>query len=168
MGIFNWLFGSSKKYKYELVNFDDGNGGRGFVVLRVADKQKLQWRTLPRSDGLQAFNVATKHYPQTLQNKAFTAGKSLIMRREPDNEHDPNAVAIYDAGGKNLVGYLYKEDAAKVAKQMAKGRFVCLAMWETWAERSRIGLRVLVVDEEDVAQVKFPKLAEPLQLSTIG
>ena len=32
-----------------------------------------------------------------LQDDGFAPGRRLALIREPENEHDPNAVAVYDA-----------------------------------------------------------------------
>ena len=48
-------------------------------------------------------------------------GDSLQLRREPDNEYDPNAVAVFTLHGKQM-GYLYREEAAEIARELDSGR----------------------------------------------
>lgn len=43
-------------------------------------------------------------------------GSSAILEREPDNEHDPNAIIIRDAASGRHVGYVNKLTAKRVAK----------------------------------------------------
>lgn len=47
------------------------------------------------------------------------------MEREPDNEHDPNAISVWNEYGEQL-GYINKDLASKLAPQMDKGmRIAC-------------------------------------------
>lgn len=47
-------------------------------------------------------------------------GEALTLRREPENPHDRNAVAVYDACGQHL-GYVPRQDAGAVAKVIDRG-----------------------------------------------
>ena len=47
-------------------------------------------------------------------------GRALELRRDPDNEHDPNAIAVH-AGGEQ-VGWVPRELAEKLAPQLDDGR----------------------------------------------
>lgn len=51
---------------------------------------------------------------------ALRTGEVLTLRREPDNPHDRNAVAVYDACGEHL-GYVPRQDAGAVAKVIDTG-----------------------------------------------
>ena len=44
----------------------------------------------------------------------------LEARREPDNAFDPNAIAVFDGGGRQL-GYLSREVARQLGPQMDRG-----------------------------------------------
>lgn len=47
------------------------------------------------------------------------------MEREPDNEHDPNAISVWNEYGEQL-GYINKDLASRLAPQMDKGmRVAC-------------------------------------------
>jgi hypothetical protein len=50
-------------------------------------------------------------------------GSALELRRDRDNEHDPNAIAVY-AGGEQ-VGWVPRELAAELAPRLDQG--------ETWS-----------------------------------
>jgi hypothetical protein len=47
-------------------------------------------------------------------------GTPLELRRDPDNEHDPNAIAVH-AGGEQ-VGWVPRELAAELAPELDEGR----------------------------------------------
>lgn len=75
-----------------------------------------------------------------LQYDAFAPGRRLALVPEPENEHDPNAVAIWDADRRVQAGYM----PAEVAPEL-QGDEQALSLWEFRGEDgSRIGLRVLV------------------------
>jgi HIRAN domain len=50
---------------------------------------------------------------------AAAPGRPLELRREPDNEHDPNAIAVL-AGGERI-GWVPRELAAEIAPQLDRG-----------------------------------------------
>lgn len=52
--------------------------------------------------------------------RELRTGEALTLRREPDNPHDRNAVAVFDACGQQL-GYVPRADAPAVAKVMDSG-----------------------------------------------
>lgn len=169
MSIFRKLFGSSSPpkpnptpsaappkpaYDYILEESRFENG-RGLVVVRATDGQRLAWQSLPRRDGLESINVVgEQHYLAALQNKAFAYGNAILLKPEPDNPYDPNAIAVYDADGKHKVGYIPKEDAPRLLNKMKRGRFACIAMWETWEGKKRIQLRLLLIDEKTMPRVQ--------------
>ncbi|HEX5174648.1 MAG TPA: HIRAN domain-containing protein [Gaiellaceae bacterium] len=75
-----------------------------------------------------------------LQDEAFAPGRRLALVREPENEHDPNAVAVYDAGNNLQAGYV----PAEVAPEL-HGDEQAVSLWEFRGEDGRrIGLRVLL------------------------
>ena len=149
---------STSNYDYELMESEFDNG-RGLVVRRLSDGQKLAWRSLPGSDGLESINVVgEQHYLAALQNKAFAYGQSILVKPEPDNQYDPNAVAVYDADGKHQIGYLPKEDCKRLLNKMKKKRFACISMWETWEGKKRVGLRLLLIEEETLPRIKGMKI----------
>jgi len=75
-----------------------------------------------------------------LQDDAFAPGRRLALVREPENEHDPNAVGVWDAERRLQAGYV----PAEVAPEL-RGDEQAVSLWEfRGADGSRIGLRVLV------------------------
>ena len=75
-----------------------------------------------------------------LQDDGFAPGRRLALVREPENEHDTNAVAVYDAERRVQAGYV----PAEVAPEL-RGDEQAVSLWEFRGEDGqRIGLRVLL------------------------
>ena len=75
-----------------------------------------------------------------LQDDAFAPGRRLALVREPEIEHDPNAVAVYDADRRMQAGYV----PADVAPEL-RGDEQAVSLWEFRGDDgARIGLRVLL------------------------
>lgn len=51
----------------------------------------------------------------------FSPGAPIELVREPDNEHDPNAIAVHAKGRRTRAGYVNKGKARSLAKIMDKG-----------------------------------------------
>lgn len=64
--------------------------------------------------------VGTRHYEAGQYWESLTLGDPLELRREPDNPHDANAVAIHNQTGAKL-GYVPREQAVEVAEQLDSG-----------------------------------------------
>ena len=78
-----------------------------------------------------------------LQDDAFAPGRRLALVREPENEHDPNAVAVYDAERRLQAGYV----PAEVAPEL-QGDEQAVSLWEFRDDDGRrAGLRVLIAPE---------------------
>jgi hypothetical protein len=68
------------------------------------------------AEGLLVANVAgAVHRPEALASDAAAPGQALVLRREPDNEHDPNAVAVLTEDGLSL-GYVPRDLAERVGE----------------------------------------------------
>jgi hypothetical protein len=75
-----------------------------------------------------------------LQDEGFAPGRRLALVREPENEHDPNAVAVFDAECRLQAGYV----PADVAPELL-GDEQAVSLWEFRGEDGRrIGLRILL------------------------
>jgi hypothetical protein len=64
---------------------------------------------------------AARFHDDVLQSEAVSPGAALTLRREPDNEHDPNAIAVLTAAG-DQAGWVPREVAADVAPALDAGR----------------------------------------------
>jgi hypothetical protein len=51
----------------------------------------------------------------------FSPGRPVMLVREPSNEFDRNAVAVYDASGMHLAAYVNKQKARMIAKLLDVG-----------------------------------------------
>jgi hypothetical protein len=83
--------------------------------------------------------AGTSYRAEALQDDAFAPGRRLALVPEPENEHDPNAVAIWDAGRRVQAGYVPAEAAPSVS-----GDEQAVSLWEFREEGRRVGLRVLL------------------------
>ena len=112
-------------------------GESGYWLRDAATGEALRWN----DDRLRVVKLAGASYrADALQDDAFAPGRRLALVREPENEHDPNAVAVWDAERRLQAGYV----PAEVAPEL-QGDEQAVSLWEFRDEdRVRIGLRVLI------------------------
>jgi HIRAN domain len=79
--------------------------------------------------------AGVSYRPEALPDPSFDPGRRLALVPEPDNEHDPNAVAIWNEERTLQLGYVPRETAAELA-----GDEQAVSLW-----RVESGLRVLIV-----------------------
>ena len=74
--------------------------------------------------GLHVVGVAGAgtHHAEALATDAVAPGRQLELRRDPENPHDSNAIAVYPAGGGEQVGWVPRELAAELAAELDAGR----------------------------------------------
>jgi hypothetical protein len=107
-------------------------GESGYYLRDAATDQPVRWSD-PR---LRVIPVAGVSYrAEVLADSSFDPGRRLALVREPENEHDPNAVAIWNEERTLQVGYVPREIAPDLA-----GDEQAVSLW-----RVEGGLRVLVV-----------------------
>jgi hypothetical protein len=72
--------------------------------------------------GLRVAGVAgaARHHGEALAAEAAAPGRPLELRRDPANEHDPNAIAVL-AGGEQ-VGWVPRELAEELAGEIDAGK----------------------------------------------
>jgi HIRAN domain-containing protein len=73
--------------------------------------------------------------PEAVAHASFDPGARLALVREPDNEHDPNAIAVWNDARTLQAGYVPRDVAGKLA-----GDELAVSLW-----RAGDGLRVLLV-----------------------
>jgi HIRAN domain len=73
--------------------------------------------------GLRVTGVAgaARHHAEALRSDAVAPGRPLELRRDPDNDHDPNAIAVHAAGGEQ-VGWVPHALACELAAELDDGR----------------------------------------------
>ena len=107
-------------------------GAAGFHLRDAATGEPVRWED-PR---IRVVAVAGVSYrPEALPDPSFDPGRMLALVPEPANEHDPNAVAIWNEARTLQVGYV----PAAVAPEL-DGDEQALSLW-----RPEGGLRVLIV-----------------------
>jgi hypothetical protein len=99
-----WLAG------YQVVDRDSGRylsrdsaelAARGLVVAGVAG--------------------AARHHAAGLASDDAQPGRPLELRRDPENPHDRNAIAVHGAAGGEQVGWVPREIAAELAPELDAG-----------------------------------------------
>jgi hypothetical protein len=105
---------------------------RGYRLRDAATGEPVRWE----DERVRVVPVAGVSYRlESLEDPSFDPGRSLALVPEPENEHDPNAVAIWNAERTLQLGYV----PAAVAPELA-GDEQALSLW-----RVEGGLRVLIV-----------------------
>jgi hypothetical protein len=112
-------------------------GESGYWLRDAATGEALRWNEEP----LRVVKLAGASYRlDALQDEAFAPGRRLALVREPENEHDPNAIAVWDADRRVQAGYV----PADVAPEL-RGDEQAVSLWEFRDEAgARVGLRVLL------------------------
>ena len=104
----------------------------GFRLRDAATGELVRWED-PRLRVVHAAGVTYR--PDALPDPSFDPGQPLTLVPEPQNEHDPNAVGIWNEGRTLQVGYV----PAAVAPELS-GDEQAISLW-----RVDGGLRVLLV-----------------------
>jgi hypothetical protein len=112
-------------------------GASGYWLRDAATGDALRWD----DERLRVVKLAGASYRlEALQDDAFAPGRRLLLVREPENEHDPNAVAVWDEERRVQGGYVPAETAPAL-----RGDEQALSLWEFRDEEGRrVGLRVLL------------------------
>lgn len=81
---------------------------------------------------------------EALQDDAFAPGRRLALVAEPDNEHDPNAIGVWDEHRRLQVGYVPSE----IAPELEVDDWQAVTLWEFFEDGKRGGLRVLLAPRD--------------------
>ena len=106
--------------------------GRGYNLRDAATNEPVRWDD-PRIRVVAAAGVSFR--PESLDDSSFDPGARLALVPEPENEFDPNAVAIWNEERTLQVGYVPREIASEL-----DGSEQAVSIW-----RVDGGLRVLIV-----------------------
>jgi hypothetical protein len=112
-------------------------GDSGYWLRDAATNEAVRWD----DERLLVVAVAGASYrAEALADAAFAPGRPLALVPEPENEHDPNAVGVWDADRRLQAGYV----PAEVAPRVWDGA-QAVSLWEFRDdEGERVGLRVLI------------------------
>ena len=111
-------------------------GESGYFLRDAESGEPVRWSD-PR---LRVVPVAGVSYrADALPDASFDPGRRLSLVREPENEHDPNAVAVWDAERRVQCGYVPADVACEL-----EGEFQAVSLWQFVEDGRRIGLRILI------------------------
>ena len=105
--------------------------GGGYYLRDAATNEEVRWED-PRIRVIAVAGVSFR--PEAVADSSFDPGARLALVPEPDNEHDPNAIAICNEDRTLQAGYVPKDVAPELA-----GDEVVVSLW-----RAGEGLRVLL------------------------
>jgi HIRAN domain-containing protein len=112
--------------------------GDGFRLRDAATEEVVRPDDDPR---LRVIKVAgVSHRMDTLQDDAFQPGRKLALVVEPENEHDPNAIGIWDEERRVQAGYV----PADIARELRAEDWQAVSLWQFVEAGQRGGLRVLL------------------------
>jgi hypothetical protein len=106
--------------------------GAGYRLRDAATGEEVRWED-PRIRVVPVAGVSFR--AEAVIDASFDPGARLALVREPDNEHDPNAVAIWNEGRTLQAGYVPRDVAGDL-----DGSEVAVSVL-----RAGEGLRVLIV-----------------------
>ena len=108
---------------------------RGYRLRDAATGELVRWE----DERVRVVPVAGVSFrPDALEDPSFDPGRRLALVREPENEHDPNAVAIWNEERTRQLGYVPRDVAPALA-----GNEQAVSLW-----RVDGGLRVLLAPHD--------------------
>jgi hypothetical protein len=112
-------------------------GPSGYWLRDAATEEAVRWS----DERFVVAPVAGASYRlDALADDAFDPGRELALVPEPENEHDPNAVGIWDAERRLQAGYVPADTTARVPPDAQ-----AVSLWEFRDDEGRrVGLRVLI------------------------
>ena len=143
------------------VSFDDGMPNirlareRGQLVMVVPQGMiNYRSRALHRAD-IFPFRVrGSGHYEDAVLAASLSPGSKVRLVREPNDEYDANAIAIYSGKGIGPLGYVNKQNAARLAKLLdADESFEAITLSGSPAGRDGDSLTVLVARADVIAHM---------------
>ena len=110
-------------------------GESGYYMRDAESGEPVRWSD-PRVRVVAVAGVSYR--AEALPDASFDPGQRLALVSEPDNEHDPNAVAVWNAERSLQAGYVPRDVAPELA-----GDEQAVSLW-----RVDGGLRVLIVPRD--------------------
>ena len=106
--------------------------GAGYHLRDAATGESVPWED-PRIRVVPVAGVSFRS--EEVADRSFDPGARLTLVPEPENEHDPNAVGVWNAEGTLQAGYVPRDVAPDLA-----GDELAVSLW-----RAGEGLRILLV-----------------------
>jgi hypothetical protein len=106
--------------------------GAGFHLRDAATGERVEWED-PRLLVVAVAGVSFR--TDAVQDPSFDPGRRLALVPEPGNEHDPNAVGVWNEERTLQAGYVPRESTCAL-----RGGEQAVSLW-----RAGEGLRVLIV-----------------------
>jgi HIRAN domain len=96
----------------------------GFSLVDASGRFLARDASELRERGLRVAGVAgaARHHGEALESQELGPGSQLELRRDPENPHDPDAIAVHGPGGGEQVGWVPRELAEEVAPELDAGR----------------------------------------------
>jgi hypothetical protein len=110
--------------------------------LRDAETEQLVRYEDPRIHVIKLAGISYRL--DAVQGDAFAPGSRLALVPEPDNEHDPNAIGVWDAERRVQAGYV----PAETAKALDADEWQAVSLLEFLEDGKRIGLRILLAPKD--------------------
>ena len=124
-------------------------GDSGYWLRDAATSAAVRWD----DDRLLVVSVAGASYRlHALDDAGFEPGRRLALVPEPENEHDPNAIGIWDEERRLQAGYVPADSTSRVPPDAQ-----ALSLWEFRDGERRVGLRVLIAPSD--AWIGAPRLS---------
>jgi HIRAN domain len=131
----------SERQTNERVRLWLERSGAGFRLRDAATGEVVRGED-PR---IRVIKVAGVSYRiEGLQDDAFAPGRPLTLVPEPDNEHDPNAIGVWDEHHLVQAGYV----PAEIARELESDEWQAVSLWEFFEDGQRGGLRVLLAPRD--------------------
>jgi len=110
--------------------------------LRDAETEQLVRYEDPRIHVIKLAGISYRL--DAVQDDAFAPGSRLALVPEPNNEHDPNAIGVWDAERRVQAGYVPAETAAGLDAD----EWQAVSLLEFLEDGKRIGLRILLAPKD--------------------
>ena len=131
----------SERQTNERVRLWLERAGAGFRLRDAATGELVRGED-PR---IRVIKVAGVSYRlDALQDDAFAPGLRLALLPEPDNEHDPHAIGVWDEHRRVQAGYV----PAEIARELEVDDWQAVTLWEFFEDGKRGGLRVLLAPHD--------------------
>ena len=116
--------------------------GAGYHLRDAASGEPVAWDD-PRIDVVPVAGVSFR--PEAVADSSIDPSRPLALVPETDNEHDPNALAVWNEGRTLQAGYVPREIAARLAgdeqavslRRFGEGLRVLIVPAGSWIGRPR-------------------------------